>query len=293
MSRSEPRDDGPAVVRRGVARHADCGLPLAVAGPARQLEVALEHLGDAVHAPVAERPPPDSAGRAPERSLSMPPSATKRCASPGGQKPSDLQPEPHERREPVVHLGQVHVLGPEAGVRPQPTRHLGAAVEDVVEGPVQREAGTRQSAHPIAGYVHRRVRKVSRPFGRREHEGGHTVDGDVAVETTDRIEQRGASRRTAPRSAVGRASSSMGCERRSCGLRRRRRPCPRDGRRTVGGTRCRAGRSWPVGRSSPGARSTAADPPPSSWCCRGSGPGAGCGAPVGTPPRRRLRWRRR
>ena len=66
------------------------GLPLPLARPTGQLQVALEHLRHAVHPPVSQgRPPPESTGNAPGRSLSMPPSSTSRCASPTGHSPSD------------------------------------------------------------------------------------------------------------------------------------------------------------------------------------------------------------
>ena len=50
-------DDGAAEVRRRVARHTDRRFAaLALAGPAGELQVALEHLGHPVHPAVAERP---------------------------------------------------------------------------------------------------------------------------------------------------------------------------------------------------------------------------------------------
>ena len=78
------------VVRRGVARQTDGSLALPFGRPARQLEVALEHLRDAVHAAVPEYgAPPESTGKAPARSLSMPPSSASWCASPTGHNESD------------------------------------------------------------------------------------------------------------------------------------------------------------------------------------------------------------
>jgi hypothetical protein len=89
-----------------VAGHADrCPLPLPLRGSPRQLQVALEHLRDAVHAPVAEGAAP---GQHRQRAGAVAVDAAvlhEAVRLPHRAEPEHLEPEIDERREPVVELG--------------------------------------------------------------------------------------------------------------------------------------------------------------------------------------------
>ena len=100
------------------------------------------------------------------RSLSMPPDSTKRCASPGGQKPEHLQPQPHERREAVVHLRKINLGGRDAGVSPTSRRAVCAPPSTMSSSGQcsgRRRRGRR--AGGVAGDIHRRVRQILRALG--------------------------------------------------------------------------------------------------------------------------------
>ena len=84
-----------------------------------ELEVALEHLGDAVHASVAERAATGQDGE-PARPVAVDAAVLHEAVGlPDRAEPEDLQPEVDERREAVVQLRQVDVARSDPGAVPQ------------------------------------------------------------------------------------------------------------------------------------------------------------------------------
>src|SRR5579875_3488026 len=164
-------------------------VALSVTGSSCQLQVALEHLRYAVHAAVAEGATARECGYR-TRAVTVDTALldeTVRLA--GRTEAEDFQPQPDERREPVVDLWQVDLIGPDPGVLPQPPRHLRAALEDVVQWPVQREAASRGYTAGKPRHVDRWVRQVFGTIGGGDHECGHAVNGDVAVVAADWVEK--------------------------------------------------------------------------------------------------------
>ena len=91
---------------------------LALAGASRELEVALEHLRHAVHAPVAERA---AAGEDRQSALGGDAAVLDegvRFAD--AAVPEGLEPEVDEGREAVVELGQIDVGDRQPGVPFEP-----------------------------------------------------------------------------------------------------------------------------------------------------------------------------
>src|SRR6478752_5777713 len=107
-------------VRRGLTRQTHRHVPLPVPCATRQLQVALEHLGHAVHAAVAQRAPTrqrwDGA-----RSVAVDAAGVHETVRFAGRAEAQrLEPEPHERRKAVVDLGQVYVGDGEPSFAPEP-----------------------------------------------------------------------------------------------------------------------------------------------------------------------------
>ena len=155
--------------------------------PTGELQITLEHLWDAVHAPVPEG---SSAAEHRQRPLAIAVDAAfehhpVRLADRAQRQ--RLHPEVHERREPVVDLREVDLRRPEPGPLPQAPRRLLPDLHDVVQGPVQREAVAHRGPRGVPGHVHRTVGKVPGALSRREHERSHAVDGNVAVEPADGV----------------------------------------------------------------------------------------------------------
>ncbi len=84
---------------------------LACSGTLGQLQVALEHLGDAVHPSVAQRP---TAREGRERAGLVAVEAAvegELVRFAGSYEAEGLEPVVDEGREAVVDLGQIHLLG--------------------------------------------------------------------------------------------------------------------------------------------------------------------------------------
>src|SRR5262245_22995223 len=110
----------------------DGGRALALTGPARELQIALEHLGRAVHAPVPEGA---AAGerRQPAGCVAVDtavPHETSRLASRAVSE--RLEPEVRERGEAVVDLRKIGLTGADPRMPPQTLRHLSTGSDDVV-----------------------------------------------------------------------------------------------------------------------------------------------------------------
>ena len=87
-------------------------MTLPLAGAVRELEVALEHLWDAVHAPVAQGAAARE-HRQTGRSVAVDAAVLDEAMSLTDRaETEDLEPEVDERREAVVELGQVDLAGP-------------------------------------------------------------------------------------------------------------------------------------------------------------------------------------
>ena len=229
--------------------------------------------------PLPSAPPPERTGRPPGASLSMPPSGTNSCASPTRAEAERLEPEVDERREAVVELGQVDVVGPEPGRAPTAARGLEPRVHDVVERPVRRQPPGGRVPGRVAGDVHR-----AGAAGRCARSA--EVNTNAATPSTGMSQ----SNRQIGSASIGAVEVLLGAQRPLVPVR------PRDARavlarldddrrhrfacacRTAAGTRCTAARSSPAGRSSPAAPSTARCPAPRASGCRGSCPAGLCSA---------------
>ena len=235
--------------------------PLAVAGPARELEVALEHLRHAVHPAVAERA---AAGQRGQRAGRVAVDAAV------GDEPVGLADRaearaPRARTRRTARTRRRAAAGrPRRGRRRRaPTAGAPSLVPTSWMSSSGQCSGRRcrlGCAAGVAGDVHRPVRQVAGPLGGGEHERGDAVDGDVAVEPADRVGDQRRGEVLVDGRAAGRASTTRACGRRSCGPRPPPRPAPRASRRSAGGTRWPAGRSSPAGRRSPAASSTGPAP---------------------------------
>src|SRR6476660_4424107 len=111
-----------------MAGEPDVRVPeLTVAGAPRELQVALEHLRDAVHPPVAERPAAGQRGQAAGGDAD-PAVADEAVGLSDRAEAERLEPEPHERRESVIDLRHVDVADRQSRVLPEARAGLGAYV---------------------------------------------------------------------------------------------------------------------------------------------------------------------
>ena len=225
--------------------------------------------------PLPSAPPPDSAGRPPGASLSMPPSCTNSWAWPSGQKPSTSSQKYTNGENPSYTWGRSTSPGP----NPVCSHRRRAVSKPMVmmSSSGQCVCTRRVVGCPVA-YPLTVTGGCGRSFalGRREDERGHAVDGDVAVVLADRVVDR------------RRREVLLGGQRLLVPVR------PRDAgavlarldqhrghrlasRRSAGGTPGTATRSSPAARSTPAVRSTAPSRPLRASGCRGSSR-PGCGA---------------
>src|SRR5438132_1192914 len=92
----------------------------------------------------------------------------------------------HRGREAVVDLGHVDVLGTKAGALPGQLRRAAAAFHVTAEA-ADAARHLEVEALAVAGEVGRPRLQVTRPLGRRQHDGDRSLHRDVAIEETERV----------------------------------------------------------------------------------------------------------
>ena len=163
-SRQLAVDDGAAEVRRRVAGDADVRAP-----PAGGRRPGPRAAGS-TRASAGRRACGRSRGRRRPRAPGAPPGRVavdaavlhERVRLADGTEAEQLEPEPDERREPVVHLRQVDVGGPDARRAPTAGGPSRRRRHDVVERPVRGQPPGRWGARWRSRHVHRVVRQVPR-----------------------------------------------------------------------------------------------------------------------------------